>query len=121
MNTKDILIIDDAENNLMLLQDLLTEFNYNIRLARNGEDAIKLVKEKTPDLLLIDIMMPGMDGFELFEKVKKDKPGVKAIFITAKSDTKDRDKAFEMGAVDFITKPVNILKVMDKVKDTLNN
>ncbi len=121
MNTKDILIIDDAENNLILLQDLLSEFNYNIRIARNGEEAIHLVNEKTPDLLLIDIMMPGMDGFELLEKVKKDKPHVKAIFITAKSNSEDREKAFQMGAVDFITKPVNILKVMDRVRETLNH
>ncbi|HKK59017.1 MAG TPA: response regulator [Salinivirga sp.] len=116
MQSKDILIVDDAENNLILLSDLLSEFEYNIRVAHNGSEALDLVREKAPDLILLDIMMPEMDGFELLEKIKPQIPSVKTIFITAKSNEEDRKRAFELGAADFITKPVNIMQVMDIVK-----
>ena len=119
MQSKDILIVDDAENNLILLSDLLSEFEYNIRVAHNGSEALDLIKDKAPDLILLDIMMPEMDGFELLEKIKHQIPSAKTIFITAKSNDDDRARAFEMGAVDFITKPVNIMQVMDIVKRSL--
>lgn len=119
MHMKDILIVDDAENNLILLSDLLSEFAYHIRVANNGFEALELISEKKPDLLLLDIMMPEMDGFELFEKAKEQNPDIKTIFITAKTDTRDREKALQLGAVDFLVKPVNIMEVMEKVRNIL--
>ncbi len=119
MQNKEILIVDDAENNLMLLSDLLSEYDYNIRVAHNGTEALDLVYDKMPDLILLDIMMPEMDGFELLEKIKQNPPAIKTIIITARSNEEDRKKAFDMGAVDFITKPVNIIQTMEIVKRAL--
>lgn len=120
MKLKKILIVDDAENNLILLNDLLYEHNYSITLARNGYEALESVERQKPDLVLLDIMMPGMDGFEFFEKIKIENPEIRVIFITAKSNTSDIEKATEMGAAGFITKPVNILHILKTVEDALN-
>lgn len=120
MNYKNILIVDDAENNLTLLNDLLCEQNYNISLAHNAQEALKSIDKQVPDLILLDIMMPGIDGFEFFEIIKKDNPNIKVVFITARSNSTDQQKAIKMGAFDFITKPVNILHILKTVDKALN-
>lgn len=120
MTKKNILIVDDAENNLILLSDLLSELEFNINIARNAGEALQIVETKKPDLILLDIMMPGMDGFELLSTLKKQHKGIKVIFITAKSSTSDKQKAFDLGAIDFITKPVNIMDVLKKVQEIMD-
>ena len=119
MNRERILIVDDADNNLLLLQDLLSELNYEVHVANNHREAIRINETNKPSLILLDIMMPEMDGFELYEKLKKQTPDIKVIFISAKSSEEDRKKAFEMGALDYLVKPVSILNVIDSVKKAL--
>jgi putative two-component system response regulator len=119
MNRDKILIVDDADNNLLLLHDLLNELDYEVHVANNHHEAIRIFKLHTPSLILLDIMMPEMDGFELFEKLKAEKPDIKVIFITAKSSDEDKERAFKMGALDYLTKPVNILNIIESVKKAL--
>lgn len=119
MNRDKILIVDDADNNLLLLQDLLSELNYEVHAANNHHEAIRICKQYKPTLVLLDIMMPEMDGFELYDELIKDTPDIKVIFITAKSSEEDRERAYEKGALDYLIKPVNILNVIDSVKKAL--
>ncbi len=118
---KKILIVDDSFNNLILLEDLLTEMDYNVTVAHDGLEAINMLKEYDPDLVLLDIMMPKMGGFELMEKMNQAQMNVPVIIITAKNSDEERKKAFMLGAADFIAKPVIISEVLDKVKNALSD
>lgn len=120
MDGDKILIVDDADNNLLLLHDLMSELNYEVHVANNHNEAIRIINLHKPKLILLDIMMPEVDGFELFEKIKRITPATKVIFITAKSSNEDKKRAFEMGASDYIVKPVNIMNVIESVKNVLS-
>ena len=121
MNTEEkpcILVVDDTPDNIELLTGLL-ENDYRIKAAPNGIIALKAVKAGgIPDLILLDIMMPGMDGFEVCEKLKEDPVtrDIPVIFITAKNEVDDETKGFELGAVDFISKPISPPIVEARVK-----
>ncbi|MDA3867220.1 MAG: response regulator [Salinivirgaceae bacterium] len=121
MSQKRILIVDDAENNVMLLNDVLSELDYDIQVAKNGKEALNIALNNAPRLVLLDIMMPDMDGFELFEQLKQQYPETHVIFITAKSADNDRELAMTMGATDYITKPVNIIDILQKVQRIMEN
>ncbi|MEZ5069502.1 MAG: response regulator [Bacteroidales bacterium] len=102
-----ILVVDDNQENLRVVSNYLREKGYQIALSFNGEGALKLLEENKIDLILLDIMMPGMDGYEVCKRLKAD-PRFKAIpviFLTAKTDTDDIVKGFRVGGVDYITKP----------------
>ncbi|MFO7863093.1 MAG: response regulator [Salinivirgaceae bacterium] len=116
---KKILIVDDSFNNLLLLEDLLTEMNYNVSVAHDGVEAMHILQENTQDLVLLDIMMPRKGGFELLEDMRKQNIETPVIFITAKSSDEERMRAVELGAADFIAKPVIISEVLDKVQQAL--
>ncbi|MFP8488242.1 response regulator [Gracilimonas sp. Q87] len=108
-DTKDnlILIVDDTLLNLRLLSHVLENGGYKHIKAQNGKEAIELAESKKPDLILMDIMMPGMDGFEAVHKIKS-KNGLEdipVIFLSALTETDDKIQAFEYGGVDYITKP----------------
>lgn len=105
---KTILVVDDATENIDVIVGLLKE-QYRVKAATNGTKALKIVNSNPPDLILLDIMMPGMDGYEVITILKsqiatKDIP---VIFLTGKSGADDETKGFEMGAVDYISKPFN--------------
>jgi two-component system sensor histidine kinase/response regulator len=107
INKSTILIVDDNVDNLKVLGMILQQNGYDIAVAKNGNSALELVKNIKIDLILLDIMMPGMDGFELCRQIKsinfiKDIP---VIFLTAKTESEDVINAFKIGAVDYITKP----------------
>lgn len=110
MNEKSlILVVDDNQENLKVVSNFLKEKNYGIALALDGENALQIVNENKIDLILLDIMMPGMDGFEVCKKLK-DKPETKdipIIFLTARTESEDIVKGFKLGGVDYITKPFN--------------
>lgn len=120
MNKNIILAVDDQPNNLKVIAGVLGD-EYQLSIANNGHNALKILDKLVPDLILLDIMMPGMDGFEVCHEIKlrpqlKDIP---IIFLTAKTEISDIVKAFEAGAVDYIFKPFNPLEVKARVNSQL--
>lgn len=116
-----LLLVDDNPNNLNVLSDLLEKKGYEILVALNGEAALERAAFTRPHLILLDIMMPGLDGFETCERLKKD-PGladIPVIFMTALGDTKSKVKGFSTGAVDYITKPIEPDEVLARVETHL--
>jgi len=119
MNTeKDtLLIVDDVPTNLKILMIYLQELGFNINIARDGESALKQVRICNPELILLDIMMPGMNGFETCHRLKANKKtrDIPVIFMTALTDTVNIVKGFEAGAVDYITKPIQREEILARV------
>ncbi len=113
-----VLIVDDQPVNLKYLTVLLEKNNYRVVIAENGADAIDSVWENPPDVILLDIMMPDMDGFEVCERLKKDSStkDIPILFITALTDNSMKLKAFEAGGTDYITKPFVSAEVLARVK-----
>lgn len=116
---KKILIVDDSFNNLVLLEDLLSEMSYLVMVAHDGFEAMHKIEEASPDLILLDVMMPRKDGFELLGEMNEKGISIPVIFITARSSDEDRAKALGLGAYDFIVKPVIISEILDKVQKAL--
>ncbi len=116
-----ILIVDDVAKNLQVLGTILSKQNYKIAAANNGEQAIKIANTTLPDLILLDIMMPGIDGYEVCARLKKDPrtKGISIIFLTAKTEPEDIVKGFEAGAVDYVVKPFNSIELLARVKTHL--
>jgi sigma-B regulation protein RsbU (phosphoserine phosphatase) len=113
-----VLIVDDTPENIQVLMETLKD-QYTIVAAINGEKALKMaVAEPKPDLILLDVMMPGMDGYEVCRKLKADEQvsHIPIIFVTAKTEVEDETLGFELGAVDYITKPFSIPVVRARVK-----
>ncbi|WP_163340424.1 sigma 54-interacting transcriptional regulator [Desulfopila sp. IMCC35008] len=117
----NILIVDDTPENLSVLRQLLTERGYLVRPALSGEIALKAVKTQIPDLILLDIMMPDMDGYEVCSILKLDKATahIPIIFISALTEVGEILKAFQAGGVDYITKPFRTEEVLARVKTHL--
>ena len=116
-----ILIVDDAPHNLQLLGELLST-DYEILIATNGEEAIKRAKGDTPpDLILLDIMMPGMDGYDVCRALKSEPTteSIPIIFVTAKDEVDDEAKGLAMGAVDYIAKPFSPAIIQARIKTHL--
>jgi PleD family two-component response regulator len=116
-----ILIVDDTPQNLQLLMSILSREDYEIHVAQNGSAALKKAHAVTPDLILLDIMMPEMDGFETCQQLKssKDTEDIPIIFLTALTDTENIVKAFEKGGVDYLTKPFNSAELLARVRTQL--
>ena len=119
-NKGKILIIDDSATNVFLLQTLLEEEGYSVMFAYNGKEAIKYIDKEKFDLLLLDIMMPGVDGYDILEKLSTEQKGTPVIMVTAKDDRDSEKKAKDMGASDYVTKPVNFEKLIKLVKKYTN-
>ena len=117
----DILIADDTPEHLTVLRQMLAEQNYMVRPALNGEIAIKAANESPPDLILLDIRMPGMDGYEVCQQLKSEEKTRKipVIFISALNELDDKVKAFSLGGVDYITKPFQTEEVLARIKTHL--
>ena len=116
-----ILVVDDTPENIDVLRGILSS-EYRIKAATDGEKALKSVLSETPpDLVLLDVMMPGIDGYEVCRQIKEDPRGkdVPIIFVTAMGSEDDETKGFELGAVDYITKPVKPALVLARVKTQL--
>lgn len=113
-----ILIIDDGPANIKMLEILLKAETFKTVSASSGSEALEIIKEVIPDLILLDVMMPGMDGFQVGKKLKENEATaeVPIIFLSAKTETNDIVKGFEHGAVDYITKPFNRIELMARVK-----
>lgn len=116
-----ILVVDDTAENLFLLNDLLKDL-YRVKVTTNGSHAIRIATgDSPPDLILLDVMMPGMDGYEVCRRLKADlrTREIPVIFLTARSDVEDERHGLELGAVDYITKPFSPVIVLARVKTHL--
>jgi two-component system, sensor histidine kinase and response regulator len=104
-----ILVVDDNQENLKVISNFLNEKKYKIALAVDSKSALNILESNSIDLILLDVMMPGTDGFELcgMLKAKDETKDIPIIFLTARSDTEDIVRGFEAGGVDYITKPFN--------------
>ena len=116
-NERIILIVDDTKTNIDVLVQALRK-DYKIGVTLNGMDAIRFARANRPDLILLDIIMPGMDGFQVCRKLKSDPitKGIPIIFITAMDKPDHKTKCLQYGAVDYITKPFVIPEVKKRIK-----
>lgn len=117
----NILIVDDVVENIQVAMNILKEDGYDFSFARSGEEAMELFKEIHYDLVLLDIMMPGMDGYEVAQRMQKDPKlsDIPIIFLTAKSDIDSMTRGFEVGGLDYIKKPFHANELLARVKTHL--
>jgi len=120
-SSQRILIVDDNPVNTHLLRKSLESEGFKISVATSGNVALKIIPRSLPDLILLDVMMPGLNGFETCRKLKEDSAtrDIPIIFVTAKSDSEDIVKGFEVGGVDYITKPFRLKEVLSRIKTHL--
>ena len=113
-----VLVVDDGIENLRLLSDLLGEHGYEVRAVTTGRQALQAVEHDPPDLILLDINMPEMNGFEVCRllRAKDGSKDVPVIFLSALTDTADKVRAFDAGGVDYVTKPFQVEEVLARVK-----
>jgi len=116
-----ILVVDDQQVNIELLKRIVISLGYNVITSTNGEDALKKVEMYSPDLVMLDIMMPGMDGYKVAEKLKGDEKTrrIPIVFITGLKDLENNIRAFEIGADDFFTKPFNMKLLGVRIRSLL--
>ncbi len=112
-----ILVVDDTPDNLLLVSDLL-RIDYTVKVATSGAKALQICRPHAPDLILLDIMMPEMDGFEVLRRLRADPAtaGIPVIFLTALANTRDEEQGFALGAVDYITKPISPPTLLARVR-----
>ena len=115
----DILVVDDKIENANLLFNILSEFGYEVRQVLSGKQALKIIKYDPPDLILLDIMMPEINGYEVCQQIKLEEKtkDIPIIFLSALQEINDQVKAFESGGVDYITKPFEVEEVLIRVKN----
>ncbi|MFG0722656.1 response regulator [Pseudomonas sp. GLN_6] len=116
-----ILIVDDTPDNLALLSDALDEVGYMVLVALDGLSALNRIQRRRPDLILLDAMMPGLDGFETCQRIKADPAtaDIPVLFMTALTDSEHVVKGFEAGGIDYVTKPINTEEVLARVASHL--
>ena len=114
----NVLAVDDIPLNLLLVQKMLAKFNFSLRTAANGQQALDAVAEQKPDLILLDLMMPGIDGFEVIRRLRAnpDTADIQIVILSALNSNEDVVKGFNMGANDFIMKPI----IMEKLLSCVN-
>jgi len=119
--TPIVLIVDDNEHNLELIQAFLDELGGELRVARDGAEALESIAESTPDIVLLDIMMPRMSGYQVCERIKGNPAtrDIPVVMVTALNEVGDVERAVDAGADDFLTKPVNKLELITRVKSLL--
>ncbi len=116
-NSDIVLIVDDVPDNLSLLHDALDESGYTVLVATNGEQALQRATQAQPDIVLLDAVMPGLDGFEVARRLKADTHSaqIPIIFMTGLTDTEHVLKAFQSGGVDYVTKPIKPMEVLARI------
>jgi two-component system alkaline phosphatase synthesis response regulator PhoP len=123
MDQKTILIADDNENIRDALTYLLEDEGYELLLAKDGADALRKVRERKPDILFLDIMMPEMNGYDVCRTIKND-PNLKSIYVimlTAKGQVAEQERGKEVGADEYIVKPFSPMEILARVKVLLQN
>lgn len=119
---KKILIVDDEPNIVMSLEYTFKKNNYEVFIARDGQEALELLKTTYPDVIILDVMMPLVDGYATLEQIRKDAnlTHTKVMFLSAKNKESDIEKGMALGADAYLTKPFSIKKVVDQVADLLS-
>jgi DNA-binding response OmpR family regulator len=120
--THMVLIVEDRPSLAQMIRFLFLSQGMQVEGAFNGEEALQKVSQRLPDLILLDLMMPGMDGFETLRRLKADAATARipVIILTARKEEEDRRRALSLGAVEYITKPFRAVEVVDKVRRHLN-
>ncbi len=120
---KKILIVDDEPNIVMSLEYTFKKNNFEVFIARDGQEALDILKNQFPDIIILDIMMPLVDGFETLEQIKKNEQlnHCKVIFLSAKNKESDIEKGMALGADAYLTKPFSIKKVVEQVNELLES
>ena len=118
MPIQKILLVDDSKTELHVLSELLTKKGFQVRTAENGEEALRRLQEETPDLILMDVVMPGQNGFQLTRTITRDPrfTNVPVIICTSKNQETDRVWGMRQGARDYVVKPVNPDELLSKIK-----
>lgn len=119
--TRSVLVVDDEPNIVLSLEFLLKQAGYEVRIARSGEEAVKAVAVQAPELIILDVMLPTLDGFHVCETIRADPKlrAVRILMLTAKSRDVEREKALALGADDYITKPFSTRELVERVKSIL--
>ncbi len=119
--SNSILVVDDLPDNLRLLASMLTEHGYKVRTAPSGDRALATIQKELPDLILLDIMMPVMNGYEVCRRLKRDSKTreIPILFISALDEVADKVKGFSLGGLDYITKPFYLEEVLARVQTHL--
>ncbi len=120
-NIPNILLVDDSSTNNLLLESALKNLNFKISTALTGEEALAIMHKKEIDLVLLDIMMPGMSGYDVLEEMYKDKKlkKIPVILVTARNQMEEEKRARELGASDYFEKPLKLNLLIDRVKELI--
>jgi DNA-binding response OmpR family regulator len=119
---KKILIVDDEPNIVMTLEYAFKKLVFEVFIARDGSEALQILENNCPDIVLLDIMMPGIDGYQTLKyiKSKAELKETKVVFLTAKNNTSDIEKGLKLGADKYLTKPFSVKKIVSEVLELLN-
>lgn len=117
----NVLAVDDIPLNLLLVQKMLSKFNFKMRTASGGQQALDAIAQEKPDLILLDLMMPGIDGFEVIRRLREDPAtaDIQIVILSALNSNEDVVKGFNAGANDFIMKPIIMEKLLSCVVNQL--
>ena len=120
LTQNSVLIIDDVPSNIRVLAEALSQ-EYRLKVATNGNDGIAIAQQTSPDLILLDVMMPNMDGFEVCRRLKSDAStnAIPVMFVTARDDAGDEERGLNLGAVDYITKPFHLPVVRARIRNQM--
>lgn len=123
MARKRILLVDDSETSLMMARMILSKANYEILVAKDGQAGVETAAREKPDLVLLDVVMPRMNGFEACAalKAQPETQGIPVIMVTTRGEGESVESGFEAGASDYVTKPVNGLELLTKVRSALGD
>ena len=111
-----VLVVDDEENITFLLDSALRHFGYDVRVSSNGRDAIAQVERFDPDVVLLDVMLPDLDGFEIVRRLRLDGSKVPVLFLSAKDATEDKVRGLTLGGDDYVTKPFSLEEVIARIQ-----
>ena len=121
--TRTVLVVDDEPNIILSLEFLIEQAGYEARVARDGEAALKAIEDHKPDLVLLDVMLPKRDGFDVCEKIRANPEwsDIRIVMLTAKGRDSEREKGLALGADAYITKPFSTRDAMDQIRQFLDD
>ncbi|MBL8702012.1 MAG: response regulator [Alphaproteobacteria bacterium] len=117
-----VLVVDDEPNIVLSLEFLMRQAGFDVRVARDGDAALAAISERAPDLVLLDLMIPGRDGYEVCQAIRADPAcaATKIVMLTARSREIEREKGIALGADDYVTKPFSTRELVDRVRKLLD-